>query len=96
MASVLFLAIASSTVMLLCRAILFQLEDHWILDGIPFFNLMALTKRMNFVISHNPHTLNFPSYLRYAEMSKAVKNEISHRGKALQALKEFFQKPTGT
>jgi hypothetical protein len=74
MASVLFLAIASSTVMLLCRAILFQLEDHWILDGIPFFNLMALTK----------------------QMSKAVKNEISHRGKALQALKEFFQKPTGT
>ncbi|XP_062510582.1 inosine triphosphate pyrophosphatase-like [Corticium candelabrum] len=27
----------------------------------------------------------------YAELSKSVKNEISHRGKALQALKEYFK-----
>ena len=29
-------------------------------------------------------------FLRYAEMTPETKNSISHRGKALSALKEYF------
>ena len=37
--------------------------------------------------------LNLFGLYRYAEMDADTKNEISHRGKALQALKQFFSDP---
>ena len=41
------------------------------------------------VCIHHPDLLIF---YRYAEMPSEIKNSISHRGKALKALKEHFER----
>ena len=81
---------------------LLNLEVQGILDGILAFNLMALIRRE--YNNTDEVQINFEEFLhwlvmiclnfwfyRYAEMPSEIKNSISHRGKALKALKEYFE-----
>lgn len=83
------------------RGRLYLQEGLMILDGIPFLNLMAMTKRIS-----NPYFMPcyvqvFHSYMQklihciysccsYAEMPKEEKNKISHRYKSLALVKSHF------
>lgn len=79
-----------------CRVVLFHLVAHLILVGIQSLSPKVSTKRISSSVIISLPCAEFPSHFcrRYAELSKTVKNEISHRGKALQALKDYFQKKT--
>jgi hypothetical protein len=72
-----------------------------ILDGIPFFNPMAMIKRISIlyfmscsveVFYSSLHELIYFIYnnCSYAEMSKEEKNKISHRSKSLALVKSHF------
>jgi hypothetical protein len=74
------------------------------LDGIQFLNRQDLIKRIQndfvyllcVIVRLRVNVRGFVSRLlnielRYAELSKEVKNSISHRGKALQQLKQYLQ-----
>lgn len=64
------------------------------LVGMPFSNLMALKRRKSSNINiygkgKKKVTKNYQC--SYAQLDKDIKNTISHRGKALDVLKKYFE-----